>query len=95
MRSEFYWGFLSSLSVCIALFAYQVNRSPFPGHNEAGKSLSFGLLPFFVIYFVVGVIMLFRKKSASFAKGLLLSALIIFAVLLCLVKNWISLDFMY
>jgi hypothetical protein len=81
MKSEFYWGFISSLIVAVA-FATVPNFKMFRMiHREGGEfgpSLGFSLLPFVGIYFVVGVIMLFSKTSERFAKGLLLSALILF-----------------
>ena len=86
MKSEFYWGLFSSLIV--ALFMTIIRYLPFSNDlsgidDEAYLiGLSFSLLPFVAIYFVVGVIMLFSKKSEKFAKGLLLSALILFVIMM-------------
>jgi len=46
--------------------------------GQAGVGVGFTLLPFVCIYFIVGVVMLFIKTSEKFAKGLLLSSLILF-----------------
>jgi hypothetical protein len=87
-RSEFYWGFFSSLLIAFAIVWFQISKSnknhPQDVLSFADKAVgfSFGLLLFLIIYFAVGVIMLFNKKSESFAKGLLLSALIILAFII-------------
>ena len=77
-RSEFFWGFFSSLLIAFAIVWFQISKSnknhPQDVLSFADKAVgfSFGLLPFLIIYFAVGVIMLFNKKSESFAKELLL-----------------------
>ncbi len=93
MKSEFYWGLFSSLIVAlsISIFQYLEQRNYLHGLEkyETGSALGFALLPFFGIYFIVGVIMLFLKKSERFAKGLLLSALILLLVIISLTSGLI------
>ena len=57
--------------------------------RKAGVGVGFSLLPFVVIYFIAGVIMLFFKKSEKFAKGLLLSALILFFLMIFIASGLI------
>lgn len=88
MKSEFYWGFLSSLTVALSMSIFQSwppgSHLHSAGEYEFSSVIGFTLIPFFGIYFIVGVIMLFFKKSEKFAKGLLLSALIILLVIISL-----------
>ena len=91
MKSEIYWGFFSSLIVAL-LIAYFQTRNTYPGlekFEENGSAMFGTLIPFFGIYFIVGVIMLFFKKSERFAKGLLLSALFLLFTLILLGSGWI------
>ncbi len=86
MKSEFYWGLVGSLVVALAMaiiryLPFTTDSSEIEGEGYL-IGLSFSLLPFVAIYFVVGVIMLFSKKSEKFAKGLLLSALILFVIMI-------------
>jgi len=81
MKSEFYWGLLSSFFIAILVSIIQslgMIRSIHREGGQAGVGVGFTLLPFVCIYFIVGVVMLFIKTSEKFAKGLLLSSLILF-----------------
>jgi len=86
MKSEFYWGLFSSLIVALSLTIFQHLQllSDLKGIEKYDHLIgfSFSLLPFVGIYFIVGVIMLFSKKSEKFAKGLLLSASILLIVMI-------------
>ena len=86
MKSEFYWGLFCSLIVALSFTIYQYLQllKDLKGIEkyETFIGFSFSLLPFVGIYFIVGVVMLFSKKSEKFAKGLLLSALILFIIML-------------
>ena len=88
LKSEFYWALISSLIVALAMSLYQhlsfLNDIPGLAGYETISGFSYSLLPFVGIYFIVGVLMLFSKKSESFAKGLLLSALILFFIMIFL-----------
>jgi hypothetical protein len=81
MRPEFHWALWSSLAVALLLTLYPFFQSGThqqnPGTHENFFLFSFGLLPFVAIYFIAGVLMLFSRKSESFAKGILWSALIL------------------
>jgi predicted lysophospholipase L1 biosynthesis ABC-type transport system permease subunit len=85
--SEFYWAFGSSLIVAIAIAIYQLEQiivndpQNLLNHSARASAFSFSLLLFLLIYFIVGVIMLFIKKSEKFSKGLLLSALLIMLIM--------------
>lgn len=87
MRSEFYWSFLGSLIIALSVTVYRYFQLEIPGEGES--VFTFGLLPWLAIYFIVGVIMLFNKKSERFAKGLLLSTLILFSIIIFLWQGWI------
>jgi len=86
MKSEFYWGLFSSLIVALMLSTYQVAeiRNSLPGlqkYKIDSGALGFSLFPFVGIYLIVGVIGLFIKKSEKFSKGLLLSTVILFLIM--------------
>jgi len=92
MRSEFYWGLLSSLFVALLLSViqtFEMIRSIHRDGGKAGVGVGFSLLPSVGIYFIAGVIMLFFKKSEKFAKGLLLSALILFFLMIFIASGLI------
>lgn len=86
MKSEFYWGLFSSLIIALAI-SISRHLQFLKGLNEIGRKetdligFSFSLLPFVAVYFIVGSVMLFSKKSEKFAKGLLLSALILLVIM--------------
>jgi hypothetical protein len=85
MKSEFYWGLFSSLVVAILFVIIQnLEMIKTLGHlgQEYGIGLGFSLLPFVGIYFILGVIMLFNRKSEKFAKRLFLSALILLFIMI-------------
>jgi hypothetical protein len=83
MKSELYWGLISSFIVPVIFCIINYTQTPsLPAPLDAdgyNSMLSFQITVFIVIYFIVGVIMLFFKKSERFAKGLLLSALLLLA----------------
>jgi len=90
MKSEFYWGLLSSFFIAILVSIIQslgMIRSIHREGGQAGVGVGFTLLPFVCIYFIVGVVMLFIKTSEKFAKGLLLSSLILFFLMFVLTSG--------
>ena len=85
MKSEFYWGLLSSFFVALLfsmIATFGEIRSIHREGGQAGAGVGLTLLPFVCIYFVVGVVMVFFKTSEKFAKGLLLSSLILFFLMI-------------
>jgi TctA family transporter len=85
MKSEFYWGLFGSLIIAMLLTViqnFEMIKTFRRLSRGYGVGLGFTLLPFVGIYFIVGVIMLFNKKSEKFAKGLLLSALILLFIMI-------------
>jgi len=76
---------VSSLLVALLVSMIQTFEMIRGIHRDGGKAgvgVGFSLLPFVAIYFIIGVVMLFFKKSEKFAKGLLLSAPILFFLMI-------------
>ncbi|HMR90731.1 MAG TPA: hypothetical protein PKC69_00385 [Chitinophagaceae bacterium] len=84
-KSEFFWGLAASLLVVILLAIFDfwgIEKSFTKEHTQQEKTALrlASFTPVIIVYSLAGIVMVLFKKSRMFALGLLLAALILFAL---------------